>query len=164
MRMSLSLCVAILAAGCSGNYSGTVDSSGGIPGLIKQLDVGDEPTRANAAEALGDLGPAAKTAIPSLVLAMRDEAEAVREQATLALVEIGADEGAVPALTGAVQDSDAVVRAGAASALGGIGSGARSAVPALIEALKDHDPSVKCAAADALRRIDQAAAVKAGVN
>jgi HEAT repeat protein len=162
--MSLSLCWAVLLTGCSGNYSGTVDPSGGIPGLIQQLNDGDEPTRANAAEALGDLGPAAKAAVPSLMIAMRDEAEAVREQATLALVEIGADKSAVPALTGAVQDSDAVVRAAAASALAGIGSGARSALPALIEALRDHDPIVQQAAADALARIDPAAAVKAGVK
>jgi HEAT repeat protein len=52
-----------------------------------------------------------------------------------------------------LRHADASVRAGAATALGALGSSARAALPALRAALDDPDAAVRDAAAQALKRI-----------
>ncbi|NES98056.1 MAG: HEAT repeat domain-containing protein, partial [Desertifilum sp. SIO1I2] len=60
---------------------------------------------------------------------------------------------AIPVLTSALEDSDALVRRSAAYALGKIGAEAKSAIPALTSALQDPDDSVRRSAASALGRM-----------
>ena len=106
--------------------------------------------RADAAAALGHLGPQAKNAVPALEEALKDEEAEVRAQAAQALAAIG--EEAVQPLTKALSDDNRQMRMGAALALGRMGRKAQAAAPALAEALEDRDISVRCHAAQALWR------------
>jgi HEAT repeat protein len=91
---------------------------GDLSGLVTLLKEGDDSSRAGAASALGDLGPGAKTAVPALAAALRDEYEGVREQAARALGQIGPDaKAAVPALQVTLRDTVDPVRLAAADAL-----------------------------------------------
>jgi hypothetical protein len=83
---------------------------------------------------LGQIGPAARQAVPMLLRATGHTNEAVRNDAVYALGRIGAEpELVVPLLVKRLKDTDAQVRTQAARALGGFGGHARSAVPALME-------------------------------
>ena len=146
--------VATLAAGCHAKAPQSDAVAEQIPNLIQELKAGDERGRAKAAEAIGRLGAEGKLALPALLLALRDEGEAVRQNALRAIIAIGPDSRAVDTLTISLRDSDEVVRALSATALGGLGPLARRSIPALREALQDRDENVQKQAADALSRID----------
>jgi HEAT repeat protein len=110
--------------------------------------------RWKAAEALGEIGPAARDAVPALADALRDGTQnwVVRVAALRALARVaGAD--AVAPVRAALRDRDPCVRLAAALELGGLGPPARSAAPALRRALTDEDEAVRDAAARALRRL-----------
>ncbi|MHC4506691.1 MAG: HEAT repeat domain-containing protein, partial [Planctomycetota bacterium] len=122
--------------------------------LVSRLKDSSARTRYPAAKALGELGPAAKKAVPALARAVADEDESVRAQAAHALGEIGPEaKGAVPALARAVGDKYRSVRAQAAQALGEIGPEAKGAVLALRRALTDSKSNVRQQAAWALGEI-----------
>jgi HEAT repeat protein len=70
----------------------------------------------------------------------------------------------VPALIGALKDDSTDVRRIAAGTLGTYGEEAKSATHALTQALHDREPSVRKVAAQSLKKIDPAAASKAGVK
>ena len=79
--------------------------------LIRQLSDQDASVRANAAEALGEIGPEAKAAVPALIEASKHEEAGVRANATYALGRIGSDaKAAVPALIEKLKDENAGVR------------------------------------------------------
>jgi HEAT repeat protein len=79
---------------------------------------GDVSVRKTAAEALGNIGPAAKDAVPALTNALHDVDHRVRGQAAAALGKMGTEaEDSMPALTEALKDKDADVRAKAEEAL-----------------------------------------------
>ena len=59
-----------------------------LSGLIEGLGHDHTVIRAGAADALGQLGPAAKAAVPALIAATKDKARFVRESAAEALQEI----------------------------------------------------------------------------
>lgn len=124
----------------------------GIEYIIKALEYEDTYVRDSAAEALGEIGPEAKDAIPTIIDLLQDGRVYVRESAANALGEIGpyANE-AVPALITALGDEDSWVRVYAAEALGKIG--VKEAVPALIKALEDEDKYVRGEAVRALKKI-----------
>ena len=125
--------------------------------LIKKLGHKKAKVRANATEALSNIG---EDAVPALIQALQDQDEWVRSRATLALGRIGGGaEDAVPALMQTLQDKDVYVRKYAASALGSIGEGAIDAVPALIQVLQDQD--IRINAAFALGKIGTPEALKA---
>src|SRR5439155_5502063 len=85
----------------------------------------DKAVRQNAAYALGEIGQAAKDAVPALLKALKDEDTEVKKYAMGALGEIGPDaKAAVPALIETLKDDD--LRYHAASALGGIGPEGRA--------------------------------------
>jgi HEAT repeat protein len=134
-----------------------------IAGLIESLGKSEIGLRTRAARALGDLGPAAKAALPNLIDALQDPGSTLRYWAVRALGEIGSEaEAAVPYLIDALNDPDSdAVRSAAANALTRIDP--RGAVSVLIEALKDPDTSVRASAAYALGDIgpDALAAVPA---
>jgi HEAT repeat protein len=110
-----------------------------------------EYTRETAAHALGLFGPAARAAIPDLMLALPDKEGRVCVEASSALGRIGKD--ALPALIIALQDSDAQVRYAAVCALSQIGPEIRNALPGLVQKLEDPVERVRNAAAYTLTTI-----------
>jgi HEAT repeat protein len=110
---------------------------------------------------LAGCGPGAEAVLLDL---LRDEDdESVRLFLVSALRGSGArDDPAVEALMEAVRDPFESVRQEAAYGLGERGPAAVGAVPGLVEALADQDGGVRAASAWALRKIDAAAADRAG--
>ena len=89
-----------------------------ISALIQALSDEDEVVRANAAEALGEIG---EPAVPALIQALSDEDEVVRASAVVVLGEIGEPaKEIVPALIQALSDESMSVRASAVLMLGQI--------------------------------------------
>lgn len=130
-----------------------------VPALARLLRHGSASERAEAAEDLGLVGPAAESAAPALREALADLAPPVRVRAAVALLRIGVDpQVGVPVLVELLKDGDAGIRKEAAEALGEIGPGAAKAVPALAAALKDDDQGVRWASAEALGLVGPAAA------
>ena len=75
-------------------------------------------TRNKAAYAIGGMGPAAKAAVPALIVALDDPEAAVRFPVCIALREIGPDaKDAIPALTKELDDRNEDVAAMARKAL-----------------------------------------------
>ncbi|PKG31352.1 HEAT repeat domain-containing protein, partial [Methanoregula sp.] len=98
--------------------------------LIRILNDGHKSVRSAAAEALGSLK--STVAVPYLIRLLRtDPKKEVRRAAaeSLGLIE---DAYAIPALIRGFRDRDPLVRSGAASALGRMGSAARDPVLAVI--------------------------------
>jgi len=130
-------------------------------GLIPILKEEDSDVRRAAARVLGEIGPAAKTAVPALIEMVGDADAKVRYAALTALAKIGpAPPEVVPAIVKALQDKDPVVRSGAMYSLGEIGSGGRAGevIPTIVKYLKDRDWKMRGAAACALGEIGPAAA------
>jgi HEAT repeat protein len=119
-----------------------------ISNLIQQLSSNDFHLRHAAARQLGNLGLAARDAVPSLGKALHDPFAEVRASAGKALGQIGAP--AVGELVKSLKDRDSGVRIHAAQALGQAGPDDKEAVPALIEVLKDSNADVRKAVVDAL--------------
>ena len=82
-----------------------------------------------------------------------------------ALGHLHAEPGlAVPALMNDFPGNDPELRVWILMAIGPFETNARAAVPMVLEALSDNDQEVRDQAAWALKRIDPAAAAKAGVK
>lgn len=100
------------------------------------------------AEAIGTAGPAAKNAVPGLIILLSDPDEEVRKNAAVALGQIGpAAAAAVEPLAELFADTDNVA-VNAARALGGIGA---PAMPAINAALAGADARARGWAGSALR-------------
>ena len=98
--------------------------------LIKKLGHKKAKVRANATEALSNIG---EDAVPALIQALQDKDEWVRSRATLALGRIGGGAvDAVPALIQLLQDQSSDVRLNAAVALKNIGT------PEALKAVKEY--------------------------
>jgi HEAT repeat protein len=112
-------------------------------------------TQAQGAAGLSRLGPDARSAMPSLIEALKKDDPPVRRNAALALGEIGPDaRDAVPALCEALKDPEWMVRWQAAQALGRIGPDARQAIPELQKlADKPEDHNMSRAARESLQQI-----------
>ncbi|MGH7171841.1 MAG: HEAT repeat domain-containing protein [Gemmataceae bacterium] len=119
-----------------------------IADLIQQLSSSNFYVRQRAAKQLGNLGVAARDAVPALGKRLHDVYPAVRGSAAKALGQIGTP--SVGVLVEALKARDAGVRTRAAQALGQAGPDVKEAVPALIAALKDKHVDVRVAAVDAL--------------
>jgi hypothetical protein len=102
-----------------------------VPPLVKALREGGTRSRAEAAEELGLIGPAAAAALPALREAGKGADARARVSATLAVARIDPQEegAAVPAVAAALNDSAAEVRAAAAAAMGELGPAGGQAVP-----------------------------------
>lgn len=125
-----------------------------VPELIAAFKGRDTRMIGSLAETFGNMGPAAKDAIPSLIGVVMDGSDAVRPRVLEALGKIGPlDPAVIPVLVRTLEDPDRRVRWRAATALATIGPGARPAVPALIRALEDKDKAVRAFAAEALGQI-----------
>ena len=100
-----------------------------------------------------------------LISQLQAEDAAVRLETVHALQEkMDESSSVVPALASALKDPDTYVRRDAARALGHFGESAVEAVPALLGAVRDKEPSVRKAATAALKKIDPAAAARAGIR
>jgi HEAT repeat protein len=109
-----------------------------VPGLVDALRNEIDVVRFHAAMALGDLGSAARPAVPALIHACTwDDEPAVRVGAAAALWKIDGDRGALVlhVLTDAVANANEMICWIAAECLAQIGPAARGSVPALRQAL-----------------------------
>jgi HEAT repeat protein len=107
-----------------------------IPDLIQQLSSNDFHVRQRAAKQLGNLGLAARDAVPGLGKLLHDAYPDVRSSAAKALGQIGTL--AVPTLFEALKDPEIKSRAQIANALAWIGPPAKEAVPVLTDLLKSN--------------------------
>ena len=126
--------------------------AGDVPRLVEALGSPDLYVAGFAAWTLGNMGEAARPAVPALARAFsRDDMNAV---VGAALARIGpAAAVAVPELTSALTDASNAVRQHAARALGRIGPAARPAAGALQKATGDRDPAVRREAREALEHL-----------
>ncbi|WP_293351950.1 MULTISPECIES: HEAT repeat domain-containing protein [unclassified Microcoleus] len=123
-----------------------------IPALVKALKNSD--VRVRAAYTLGNIGAETKTAVPQLIVLLKNSDVDVRISAAYALRNIGAEaKAALPQLVPLLKDSNANVRRSAASALGSIGAKAKTALPQLVPLLKDSNANVRGSVASALGSI-----------
>src|SRR2546423_1686501 len=94
-----------------------------VDALVKDLDSADRETRLNAINALAEIGPDAKKAVPGLIKILHVKDEELRLNAALALGKMGKD--AVAPLAKLLGDKDLDTRYYAISALGWIGKDAK---------------------------------------
>ncbi len=125
-----------------------------VPALISALADVSWPTRAAAADTLGNLGSLAEEAVPGLIQGLRDESSWVRRNAAEALGTVAAPaEDIIPALIQVSSDSEMLVRLNAVMALAKIGQSTDGIVPTLAGRLSDEDRYVRFYAAAVLRQI-----------
>ena len=122
--------------------------------ISRLLKADDYRFRGVIARALGDIGPAAKPAIPNLIEALADESGDLRIPAAGALWKLGETNLALASLLETLKNDSAYNRWRAAKELGEFGLPAKLAIPALTDALCDDEMEVRDAAGEALRRID----------
>jgi len=138
------------------------------PVLIRALGDTDREVRYQAAFGLSSfafMGGDARPAVPALIETLQDSDAGTRCGAAQALGHIHSEPGmVVPVLIKSLHDRDPNVRTHAAAALGEFGSNAKPALISLIEELSDKGQNARSAATNALKRIDPAAAAKAGVK
>jgi HEAT repeat protein len=144
------LLLALFAVGCSRKppYEGR-----SVAELQRMLDDPSPAVQAQGALGLGLHGAEAQPAVPALARALRSSDTLVRQQAALALGQIGVADEAVPALVAALADPEWTVRRQAAVALGQIGPPARAAEADLRRRRGDPHKLVREAAEAALAKI-----------
>lgn len=157
-RRRLETILRLQAAAVVGDPS--MQSQESIRLLIEGLRDPSDDVRELATAALGEFGPRAYLAVPTLIAAVETDPNAVvRRRAARALGDIGqAALPAVPALAAAVDDPDPGVRQQAIATLGEFGPQAADAVPALVAALQSDDVRRRAVAGAALTRIGPVAA------
>ncbi|MCC6420184.1 MAG: HEAT repeat domain-containing protein [Gemmataceae bacterium] len=137
-----------------------------VPILIVTLEDKEPKVRAFAAAALGKL-PANKAGAARLEKLLADPDEGVRLNAARALwrqADPQQREKLLDLMAAGLGNERPSIRKQAAVVIGDLGESAKAAVPGLLGVLRDPDFSVRRAAAAALRRIDPAAADRAGVR
>ncbi len=134
----------------------SVGGSRSVEVLRRALGHADPWVRATAADTLGDMGQAARKALPDLRASLRDEDPWVRHNALEAFTTWGeAAEDARAAVTAALGDPEPFVRFNAVSALAHLRS--TSATTAAIEGrLADDHERVRYHARETLRRMAEA--------
>lgn len=141
------------------------NAKGAVPELLTLLKkTGSTNGREEIIDALGAIGPSAQAAVPALLAIASDAKDPERYEAIRALGVIRSSaDSVVPFLTSCLRDPEASIRWTAASALCNFGDSAQSSVPTLIPLLADPSEIVRNEATNALKRIDPAAAIKAGI-
>ena len=134
------------------------DASNAVPNIIEVYEQNTSPSaRQAAANALVEIGPASKQAIPALIKSTASTNSDVRAFALYTLGRMAFEsESVASVLIKALLDPDREVRYQAAYGLANLafmGGDARPAVPALIEALQDNYMGVRGGAAHALGHI-----------
>lgn len=95
--------------------------------------------RSYSANALWQIGPAAKPAIPAIIYALKDREMMVRSAAASALCAING----MSSIIEYIDNKDVFIRCAALTELLRLGPDAQPAIPALINALKDNDPGIR---------------------
>ncbi|MCS7166476.1 MAG: HEAT repeat domain-containing protein [Gemmatales bacterium] len=137
--------------------------------IILNASVADK-VRWAAAVALGNIGPAAVSATPTLLKALRDSDPWLRWAATEGLAGIGPQaKGAAAALAEALYDPEYIVRIGAARALVHLAPQVKEepkVLAALIRCYEDTSQfeSVRKKIAEAIREVDPKMAAKLGIR
>ena len=111
-----------------------------LPRLIQTLKTGTASSRVAASDALGRMGPEAKSALPELIELVRDgkNNSALRCQATMTIGHIGPEgDAAVLVLLNALKGADDTLRSRSALALIAIAPNNEAVLAALVAALKD---------------------------
>ncbi len=115
--------------------------------LATALKEGDEALRIQSARTLGEIGPSAKRALPTLTAALGDDSPKVRAAAAFAIglieqhypiIDKDYRDGTMPALIKALKDKEISVRQKATTAFRLMGPKAKEAVPALVEVLREE--------------------------
>ncbi len=131
----------------SGVKLATIAVLNGIPGIRVNFNPADG-RRAKATVALGELGPAAKAAVPGLIKALNGNDAAIRGPAIEALGNVHGDPDViVPILLDVLKGQDSTLRAPAVEALGRIHSKPDVVIPILIPLLTNEDLNVAAATA-----------------
>jgi hypothetical protein len=142
-----------------------IEALNGLPGVQINF-IHASSRRIQAARRVGELGPAAKAAVPDLVRALKGKDLIVHSAAIQALGNIHSDPDVIiPLLIGYLDNDD--LNDEAALALANYGSLAKAAVPKIIPLLHAPDKDAQRAAVEALNRIDPEAytnAIKADVS
>ena len=129
-----------------------------VDSLCHELGSGKANGRRKAAEALGEIGPAASAGIPFLTKALRDTAAPVVLSSAVSLRKIETrDHGEVEALIALMTSKDQEVSCGSIWALGAFGNDAAAAVPPLLVLLNTADPQTAALIARTLGLIGPAA-------
>jgi len=128
------------------------DSPEALKVLVNLLNDPDVVITDNAALRLGQMGPAAKNAVPALARYLESHPQGKPFNPITALGYIGptASEG-VPAIVRALKDPE--FHANSLYALNRIGAGAGAAVPSLVPFLEHEDPRFRVLALDTLRQL-----------
>src|SRR5665213_1774087 len=141
----------------NGGPSGPPDIGAAVNALKTSLEL---KVRLNALHYLGEFGPEAASATPTLIGVLDEQHAALRLEAIIALERIGpAAKAAIPALIAILNGHNAELShhqqmvERAIDALGGMGHDAVKAVPDLVRFLKSDDQSRSAAAGLALARL-----------
>jgi HEAT repeat protein len=111
-----------------------------LSAIGKMLDSKELPVRLQAVQALGTLGPKAKSEVPRLIAGLKDPDGNFAAGCMLALASIGKDsDEAVTAIGKMLDSKEPALRLQAVQALAALGPRAKSQVPRLVEGLKDVD-------------------------
>jgi hypothetical protein len=137
-----------------------------VPVFIEATKDPDDKVRQSVIGALGDIGPRAVAAVPTLISILSGPPPAFDKQAdpkraansrsaaAAALGTVGpAAKEAVPALIAGLKDQNVPVRRWSATSLGEMRAEGRSAVPTLVQALHDPDAQVRRYAIQSLQKI-----------
>jgi HEAT repeat protein len=140
---------AIVVAGCSQSQDNTA-----LDELVVQAKHPDPNMRYSALEQIGNLGPAGKEAVPTLIGGLSDKDATVRMGAAYAIGKIGPDaSNAVTPLMRNLSDSNKQVRLAVAYVLPALGEAAQSAIPDLEKRLNDPDVEVRSQSARSIKSI-----------
>jgi HEAT repeat protein len=116
--------------------------------IARRQVIPEDVYHAEAATALGEIGPAARMAIPALVAATTNDYYIVRNRAKAALIKIRED--SVAPLLQALNDPRSPNWTQAAQTAKYLGTNAQAAVPLLVKALQDTNVAVRQIATEAL--------------
>jgi HEAT repeat protein len=155
MQLSVALTVGNLTVGTAHLDAIAAEA---VPVLIDLLHDPDEKLRVMAATALGQFGPAARSAAPALAEALADRAD-VRAAAAEALSHIEVNDADFAGrLARGLEDRSAQVRVASAKALWNATQDVGRVLPVLLAGLTDADAEVRHKAASDLGELGAAAA------
>jgi len=131
-----------------------------LPIFLRALGDWDRNWQSWATERIGEMGSAAKDAVPVLEKVLMGEEPWIRCKAAAALFKVTGEPGkSLPVFLRALDSKESSLREWAAERVGEIGPAAEDAVPALEKLLKGESYDGRVVAAEALGKIGSAARV-----